>query len=82
MAEGFDKRMNMLIRAFVKTFERLVTHFKNYKSISSKETECLAVVIEAKDKEIESMTVNLKEYEACLRIPRLHYKHIEKLRFE
>lgn len=53
MAEGFDKRMNMLIRAFVKTFDRLAQHFKNYKSISSKEAECLAVVIEAKEREVE-----------------------------
>ena len=34
MSEGFDKRMNMLIRAFVKTFERLVENFKNYKEIA------------------------------------------------
>lgn len=81
MSEGFDKRMNMLIRAFVKTFERLVENFKNYKEIASKEIECLAVVIEAKDKYIETKENEVNEYEMALRIPRMHYKHIEKLRF-
>lgn len=28
------------------------------------------------------MKIAVKDYESCLKIPRLHYKHIEKLRFE
>lgn len=41
----------------------------------------MAVVVEAKDKYIAQKENEVNEYELALRIPRMHYKHIERLRF-
>ena len=82
MKSAFEIRLNTLIRAFVRTFDNLVENFKNYKSIACKEIEALEIVIHGKDKVIKKQQVAVDEYEMALRIPRLHYKHLEKLRFE
>lgn len=78
---AFEIRLNTLIRAFVRRFDTLVDDFKNYKEITAKEVIGLEEVIKGKDKIIESKENMMQEYEMALRIPRLHYKHIEKLRF-
>ena len=53
MKSAFEIRLNTLIRAFVRTIDKLVENFKNYKSIACKEIECLELVVTAKDKQIK-----------------------------
>ena len=79
--QAFEIRLNTLIRAFVKRFDALVADFRNYKEVASKEVLCLEMVIDGKNKTIGDKENMMQEYEMALRIPRLHYKHIEKLRF-
>lgn len=81
-AEGFDKRLNTLIRNFVKEFNRLGDNYLQYKDFVKHELDILYLVIEEKNKEITKREDDLGEYKLALRIPRQHYKHIEKLRFE
>lgn len=38
---GYDKRFTMLIRAFVKTFDKLANKFLVYKNFSAKEADLL-----------------------------------------
>jgi len=79
---GYDKRFTMLIRAFVKTFDNLAKKFLIYKDFAGKEIDLLHLIIDRKDIEYKKMQAEVGEYEMALRIPRQHYKHIEKLRFE
>lgn len=79
---GYDKRFTMLIRAFVKTFDNLAKKFIIYKDFAAKEIDLLELIIDRKDIEYKKMQAEVGEYETALRIPRQHYKHIEKLRFE
>lgn len=81
-AEGFDKRLNTLIRNFVKEFNRIADNYLQYKDFVKHEIDILYLVIEEKNKVIIQKEDDLKEYKLALRIPRQHYKHIEKLRFE
>ena len=37
--EAFEKRINTLIRDFVKVFKKLVGEFSNYKAINSREQD-------------------------------------------
>lgn len=53
-----------------------------YKDFVKHEIDILYLVIEEKNKLIEKKEDDLGEYKMALRIPRQHYKHIEKLRFE
>lgn len=79
---GYDKRFTMLIRAFVKTFDNLARKFLVFKDFASKEIDVLQLIIDRKDQDFNKMQKDVGEYEMALRIPRQHYKHIEKLRFE
>ena len=81
-AEGFDKRLNTLIRNFVKEFNRIGDSYLQYKEFVKHEFDVLNQVIEAKNKIIEKKDFEVGEYQMALKIPRQHYKHIEKLRFE
>lgn len=81
-AEGFDKRLNTLIRNFVKEFNRIADNYLQYKDFVKHEIDILYLLIEEKNKAIEKKENDLGEYKMALRIPRQHYKHIEKLRFE
>ena len=40
------------------------------------------MILTKKDEIIERKTFEVKEYQTALRVPRQHYKFIEKLRFE
>ena len=81
MKNAFEIRLNTLIRAFVRTFDKLVENFKNYKAVAQREIDCLEVMIKVKDDKIKEQQESVEEYELALKIPRLHYKHLEKLRF-
>lgn len=81
-AEGFDKRLNTLIRNFVKEFNRIADNYLQYKDFVKHEIDVLYLIIDEKNKEIERKEFENQEYQQALRIPRQHYKHIEKLRFE
>ena len=81
-AEGFDKRLNTLIRNFVKEFNRIGDNYLQYKEFVKHEFDILNLIIEQKNKTIEQKDFEVGEYQMALKIPRQHYKHIEKLRFE
>ena len=81
-AEGFDKRLNQLIRDFVKMYNKLRDEFLKYKVYVQKELDVLNLVVQGKDKEIAKLMMMITEFKLALRIPRQHYKYIEKLRFE
>ena len=51
-AEGFDKRLNQLIRDFVKMYKKLGDEFLKYKTYATKESEILSLIVQGKDKEI------------------------------
>lgn len=51
-AEGFDKRLNQLIRDFVKMYRKLGDEFIKYKEYVTKESEILNLIVSGKDKEI------------------------------
>ena len=51
-AEGFDKRLNTLIRNFVKEFNRIADNYLQYKDFVKHEIDVLYLVIEEKNKEI------------------------------
>ena len=53
MKNAFEIRLNTLIRAFVRTFDKLVENFKNYKSVAQREIDCLEVMIKVKDDKIK-----------------------------
>ena len=81
MKQAFEIRLNTLIRAFVRTFDKLVENFKNYKVVAQKEIDCMEVMVKVKDTKIKEQQDSVDEYELALRIPRIHYKHLEKLRY-
>ena len=81
-AEGFDKRLNQLIRDFVKMYKNLGAEFIKYKDYVQKEIDIQARILEFKEKEIAEQGKEIGEYRLCLKIPRQHYKYIEKLRFD
>ena len=82
MSEAFDKRLNTLIRDFVKVYRNLGDEFIKYKEFSKFEIDVLTLCFEGKDKLIKNLQFELGEFKLALRIPRQHYKYIEKLRFE
>ena len=68
--EAFEKRLNTMIREFVKAFKKmgeLTNHMKEY---MTREIEVLNVLVGAKDKEIAKFEAENAEYKTCLRIPR------------
>lgn len=82
MTDAFDKRINTLIRDFVKVYRNLAKEFLQYKEYSTWEIDVLTMCFEGKDKTIKNLQFELGEFKLALRIPRQHYKYIEKLRFE
>ena len=80
--EAFEKRINTLIRDFVKVFKKLASEFQNFKSYASRENDVFNSLITKKDDVIERQKFEIDEYKLALRIPRQHYKYIEKLKFE
>jgi hypothetical protein len=82
LIDGFDKRLNTLIRDFVKTYKGLADTFIKYKSFVEAEINVLTLCFEGKEKTIKNLEFQLGEFKLCLRIPRQHYKYIEKLRFD
>ena len=78
----FDKRLNTLIRDFVKIYKKLGDDFGKYKDYIKLEIECLNQCLEKKQRVINQLEENVGEYKEALRIPRQHYKFIEKLKFE
>ena len=71
-----------MIREFVKAFKKMGELTNNMKAYMTKEIEVLNVLVGAKDKEIQKFSDENAEYKSCLRIPRQHFKFIEKLRLE
>lgn len=61
-AEGFDKRLNTLIRNFVKEFNRIGDSYLQYKEFVKHEIDVLYQVIEAKNKIIEKKDFEVGEY--------------------
>ena len=80
--EAFEKRINTLIRDFVKVFKKLVAEFTNYKSINGREQDIFNMIITKKQEIIDRQAFEVNEYKQALRIPRQHYKYIEKLKFD
>ena len=78
----FDKRLNTLIRDFVKIYKKLGDDFSKFKDYIKVEIECLNLVLERKQKAIVQLDERVGEYKEALRIPRQHYKFIEKLKYE
>jgi hypothetical protein len=82
MQTQFDIRLNTLIRDFVKVYRNLGDEFLKYKEYSKFEIDILTLCFEGKNKLISNLQHELGEFKLALRIPRQHYKYIEKLRFE
>ena len=74
--EAFEKRINTLIRDFVKVFKKLGGEFTNYKSINSREQDIFQMIIQKKQDIIDRQKYEVDEYKTALRIPRQHYKYI------
>ena len=81
-AEAYEKRMNQLIRDFVQEYNNLGTIFTSYQTYVDVEGKVYQSIIKRKDKTIDKLYEDINEYQSCLRIPRQHYKHIEKLRLD
>jgi|TARA_B110000285_G_C14975101_1_gene538561 hypothetical protein len=79
---AMDKRFNMLIRDFVAVYKKLASEFLHYKDFLGQEYELQVMIIKKKDDLIEFKDTQVKEYELALKIPRQHFKHIEKLKYE
>lgn len=79
---AFDKRINQLIRDFVKIYKQLAEEFKSYKEYTNFEMDILKQCVEKKQNIIDSNIKLVQDYQLALRIPRLHYKHLEQLKFE
>jgi hypothetical protein len=47
-----------------------------------KELELVELILTHREKQIESMKFEVREFKIALNIPRYHYKHIENARFE
>ena len=71
-----------MIRGVVTVYKDLATEFMNYKEYVAHELRISELIVEGKEKEIEHQKTMMKDYEAALRIPRNHFKHLEKLRYE
>lgn len=82
MQLNFEKRLNTLIRDFVNVYKKLAAEFTSYKTLTGKEYELNQLITQRKDEQIEDLNVKMGEYYEALRIPRQHYKFIEKLRYE
>jgi len=63
-------------------FKKLASEFQNFKSYASRENDVFNSLITKKDDVIERQKFEIDEYKLALRIPRQHYKYIEKLKFE
>lgn len=79
---AFDKRLNQLIRDFVKVYKMLANEFKNYKEYVGFEQDIFKAQLTKKQVIIDTNVQMVKEYQLALRIPRQHFKHLEKLRYE
>ena len=79
---AMDKRFNMLIRDFVAVYKKLASEFLHYKDYLGAEHELQVVIIKKKDELLEFKDKQVKDYELALKIPRQHFKHIEKLKYE
>lgn len=79
---AFEKRLNQLIRDFVKVYKSLASEYKYYKEFGIFEMEVLKRTIDKKQEVIDANVNMVKEYQLALRIPRMHYKHLETLRYE
>ncbi len=51
--EMYEKRINQMIRDFVKTFDKLSGKFKQYKVWATREIDVFDFIIDGKDKIIE-----------------------------
>ena len=66
----FEKRLNTLIRDFVKIYKKLGDDFTKYKDMIKWEIEVLNMCVDKKSKEIAQLGEDLGEYKEALRIPR------------
>ena len=80
--DGFDMRLNHLIRQFVKGYNDLGEFFNKYKDFVRNEMDNLIAISDAKDKIIKKYEYEIGEFKLALKIPRQHYRYIENLRFE
>ena len=80
--DGFDMRLNHLIRQFVKGYNDLGEFFNKYKDFVRNEMDNLIAISEAKDKIIKKYEYEIGEFKLALKIPRQHYRYIENLRFD
>ena len=71
-----------MIRDFVKIYKKLGDDFGKFKDYIKFEVECLNLCLERKQKVINELDGRVGEYKEALRIPRQHYKFIEKLKFD
>ena len=79
---AFDKRLNMLIRDFVTVYKKLVAEYIQYKDYTNLEMDIFKQMIKKKDAMIKDLTDKVDNYKLALRIPRAHFKEIEKLQYE
>lgn len=78
----YEKRINTLIRDFVAIYKKLAEDFGKFKEYARVQVKVLEAVISKKDKCLEKQLDEIKDFKMALKVPRLHYKHIENLRYE
>lgn len=66
----------------MKIYKTQSVEFKNYKTFVEFEIQVLELQLNKKQEVIDTNIQMVKEYQLALRIPRQHYKHLEKLRYE
>ena len=66
----FEKRLNTLIRDFVKIYKVLGDDFSKYKEVVKWEMDILNMCYDKRQKEINQLEEDIGEYKEALRIPR------------
>lgn len=78
----YEKRINTLIRDFVALYKKLAEDFNKYKEYARVQVKVFEAIVSKKDKCLEKQLDEIKSFKEALKVPRLHYKHIENLRYE
>ena len=74
--------MNSTTRDFVAKYDKLEREFETFKRLVAIEINLLNYIAFYKDGELEAAKLKAKDFEKALRIPREHYKFIDKLKYE
>ena len=71
-----------MTRDFVNTYKLLEGKLSKYKEWCTLEHEVKDHIIDRFEKTIQGLEDEVNEYKLALKIPRMHYKHLEKLKFD